>query len=409
MRKAKAKKIFGRRCKTGAQYKYTIKCDPLTVQMRAENLLMSYNEDVYDDPVYFDGLTTGQPFKTLALGQVSSRTTGEPLGAPIDRELINELVRVYALRADSDPVIIDWNHATSPYRDTISSPDTGTALGIITDLEARDDGLWATPAYNERGLEIIENSGGVLWSSPEYLQGPIYARDGGEKVGSAQMLAITLTPRPAQAHSTIDAIQLKENLLMDREEIEGLSPEDKTERIVALEAMIEELKAQITEMKSDEDSQLVNDLDESEPEKKDEASEVTALTEQFKSQQAQLLTENQRLSEELKKTQAQITENLRDQAVASLLTEGKITPAQQGAAEQAYSIKADYPQIWASFSDAQSIDLSEKGHSIKADHSADSIMKAVDAFQAEHSISKYSEALEAYAKLHPNQVKEILK
>jgi hypothetical protein len=196
---------------------------------------------------------------------------------------------------------------------------------------------------------------------------------------------------------------------MDREEIEGLSPEDKTERIVALEAMIEELKAQIAEMKSDEDSQLVNDLDESEAEKKDEASEVTALTEQFKSQQAQLLTENQRLSEELKKTQAQITENLRNQAVAQLLTEGKITPAQQSAAEQAYSIKDDYPQIWASFSDAQSIDLSEKGHSIKADQSADSIMKAVDAFQAEHSISKYSEALEAYAKLHPNQVKEILR
>jgi len=399
MKKAKIKKLFGRT--------YKKKSSPL--HLHAEALQIELDENLLEEPKENDGLTAGRPFKTLALGQVSSRTSGEPLGAPIDQELINELVRVYALRADSDPVIIDWNHATSPYRDTISSPDTGTALGIITDLEARDDGLWATPAYNERGLEIIENSGGVLWSSPEYLQGPIYARDGGEKVGSAQMLAITLTPRPAQAHSTIDAIQLKENLLMDREEIEGLSPEDKTERIVALEAMIEELKAQITEMKSDEDSQLVNDLDESEPEKKDEASEVTALTEQFKSQQAQLLTENQRLSEELKKTQAQITENLRDQAVASLLTEGKITPAQQSAAEQAYSIKSDYPQIWASFSDAQSIDLSEKGHSVKADQSADSIMKAVDAFQAEHSISKYSEALEAYAKLHPNQVKEILK
>lgn len=399
MKRAKIKKLFGR----------TFKKKSSALHLHAEALQIELDENLLEEPEENNGLTAGRPFKTLALGQVSSRTSGEPLGAPIDQELINELVRVYALRADSDPVIIDWNHATSPYRDTISSPDTGTALGVITDLEARDDGLWATPAYNERGLEIIENSGGVLWSSPEYLQGPIYARDGGEKVGSAQMLAITLTPRPAQAHSTIDAIQLKENLLMDREEIEGLSPEDKTERIVALEAMIEELKAQIAEMKSDEDSQLVNDLDESEVEKKDEASEVTALTEQFKSQQAQLLTENQRLSEELKKTQAQITENLRDQAVASLLSEGKITPAQQSAAEQAYSIKADYPQIWASFSDAQSIDLSEKGHSVKADHSADSIMKAVDAFQTEHSISKYSEALEAYAKLHPNQVKEILR
>jgi hypothetical protein len=402
MKKAKIKKLFGRTFKK--------KSSPL--HLHAEALQIELDENLLEDPKENDGLTAGRPFKTLALGQVSSRTTGEPLGAPIDQELINELVRVYALRADSDPVIIDWNHATSPYRDTISSPDTGTALGIITDLEARDDGLWATPAYNERGLEIIENSGGVLWSSPEYLQGPIYARDGGEKVGSAQMLAITLTPRPAQAHSTIDAIQLKENLLMDREEIEGLSPEDKTERIVALEAMIEELKAQIAEMKSDEDSQLVNDLKKDQNITQDvkiKDSDVSLLTEQFKSQQAQLLTENQRLSEELKKTQAQITENLRNQAVAQLLTEGKITPAQQSAAEQAYSIKDDYPQIWASFSDAQSIDLSEKGHSIKADQSADSIMKAVDAFQAEHSISKYSEALEAYAKLHPNQVKEILR
>ena len=50
----------------------------------------------YDVP---EGFTLGKPFKTLALGQVSSRMSGEKIGAEIDRELLEEMVRVYQREA----------------------------------------------------------------------------------------------------------------------------------------------------------------------------------------------------------------------------------------------------------------------------------------------------------------------
>ena len=119
-----------------------------------------------------DGLTIGRPFKTLGLGQVSSRMSGEAIGKEIDLEMLSEMVRVFNARKEADPVIIDWQHATSPFSGgTPAPPESGNALGLIIDLELRDDGLYATPAYNERGLDVVTSAGGVLWSSPEFLAG----------------------------------------------------------------------------------------------------------------------------------------------------------------------------------------------------------------------------------------------
>jgi hypothetical protein len=190
--------------------------------------LRSYGEAVQlsERPSYEvpEGLTIGKPFKTLALGQVSSRMSGEAIGSPVSEELLKEMVRVYRERRDADPVIIDWQHATSPFNGgTPAPPESGNALGMIVDLELRDDGLYAVPAYNERGLKVVQDAGGVLWSSPEYLHGEIFTRDGGEKVGDAQLLAITLTPRPAQSHSKIDRVTLSEReQMMD---FENMSPD----------------------------------------------------------------------------------------------------------------------------------------------------------------------------------------
>ena len=114
-----------------------------------------------------EGLVIGRPFKTLALGQVSSRMSGEAIGAPVSQELLEEMVRVYRERREADPVIIDWQHATSPYNGgTPAPPESGNALGLIVDLDLREDGLYAIPAYNERGLKVVQEAGGILWSSP---------------------------------------------------------------------------------------------------------------------------------------------------------------------------------------------------------------------------------------------------
>jgi hypothetical protein len=124
---------------------------------------------------------------------------------------------------------------------------------MIIDLEMREDGLYAIPAYNERGLEVVKNAGGVLWSSPEYIHGEIFSRDGGDKVGDAQLLAITLTPRPAQSHNKIDRITLSEESMME-DQINELKA-----ALEAKDAMVKELEAKIREMMDDKDSSLTED------------------------------------------------------------------------------------------------------------------------------------------------------
>jgi hypothetical protein len=134
-----------------------------------EAVMLSEASPTYDIP---DGLTIGKPFKTLALGQVSSRMNGENIGKEIDKDLLTEMIRVYKERREADPVIIDWQHATSPFQGgTPAPPESGSALGLIVDLDLREDGLYATPAYNERGLDVVKSAGGILWSSPEFLNG----------------------------------------------------------------------------------------------------------------------------------------------------------------------------------------------------------------------------------------------
>src|SRR6056300_1546270 len=157
-----------------------------TLRAYGEAIQLS-ESNAYEVP---EGLTIGKPFKTLSLGQVSSRMSGDANGKEIDQNLISELVRVFKERREHDPVIIDWQHATSPFQGgSPAPPESGSALGMIIDLEMREDGLYAIPAYNERGLKVVQDAGGVLWSSPEYLHGEIFTRDGGEKVGDAQLLA----------------------------------------------------------------------------------------------------------------------------------------------------------------------------------------------------------------------------
>ena len=78
-----------------------------------------------------EGLTIGRPFKTLGLGQVSSRMSGEAIGKEIDLEMLSEMVRVFNARKEADPVIIDWQHATSPFKGgTPAPPESGNALGL---------------------------------------------------------------------------------------------------------------------------------------------------------------------------------------------------------------------------------------------------------------------------------------
>lgn len=372
-----------------------------------------------------DGLTVGKPFKTLSLGQVSSRMSGDAIGKEINQDLLSELVRVFKERREHDPVIIDWQHATSPFQGgTPAPPESGSALGMIIDLEMRNDGLYAIPAYNERGLEVVKNAGGVLWSSPEYIHGEIYSRDGGDKVGDAQLLAITLTPRPAQSHNKIDRITLTEESMMD-DQINELKV-----ALEAKDAMVKELEAKIREMMDDKDSSLTEDekmaehddkekmAEDDDAEKKkehydedkqkmkedDEEEKKQKLSETF-TQDVSLLNEVVALRESVKKLEAENSKIKCDEAVSSLLREGKISPAEQDVASKAWNIKDLQPEFWQMFSERQSnssVPLEEVGHGASGQEiSKKSLDQKVRALAEEKSIN-YSEALSLFREQQPD-------
>lgn len=374
----------------------------------------------YDVP---EGLTVGKPFKTLSLGQVSSRMSGDAIGKEINQDLITELVRVFKERRDHDPVIIDWQHATSPFQSgSPAPPDSGSALGMIIDLEMKDDGLYAIPAYNERGLEVVKNAGGVLWSSPEYIHGEIFSRDEGQKVGDAQLLAITLTPRPAQSHNKIDRITLSEESMMD-DQINELKA-----ALEAKDAMVKELEDKIKEMMEDKDSSLAEDQEMSEQDDKeklaeeddkkelaeyddkekmkeeDEEDKKQKLSESF-SQDVSLLNEVVALRESVKKLQAENDKIKCDDAISSLLREGKISPAEQDIASKAWNIKELQPEFWQMFNERpsnSSVPFNEVGHGASGQEiSKKSLDQKVRALAEEKSIN-YSDALSLFREQQPD-------
>lgn len=371
-----------------------------------------------------NGLQIGKAFKTLSLGQVSSRMNGEKVGREISSDLLQELVRVFKERQIQDPVIIDWQHATSPFNGGAPAPpESGNSLGLILDLELREDGLYAIPAYNERGLEVVKNAGGILWSSPEYIDGEVYSRDGGDKIGDAQLLAITLTPRPAQSHNKIDSITLsesaKEHQMNENDKLEELGNE-------ALKAMILELQKQIAEMKAEseaslnaehDDKEKMNDhYDDEEKKKKmkeDEAEKMKEHDEEEKkkkmmedeekhkklSESSNLLSEITLLKETVSKLTKENNEIKCKEAVSILLSEGKITPAEEAYARDAFNMKDLQPSFWNMFNDRPSnsqVNLKTVGHSSSGQEvNRASLDEKIKKLCEEKSIS-YSEALNLF-------------
>jgi len=398
--------------------------DEKSTALRAygEAVQISFNEPSYDIP---DGLTIGRPFKTLALGQVSSRMSGDAVGKEINQDLLQEMVRVFNDRKSNDPVIIDWQHATSPFQGgTPAPPESGNALGLIVELDLREDGLYATPAYNERGLEVVKNAGGVLWSSPEFLNGEVYSRDGGAKIGNAQLLAITLTPRPAQSHDKIERVTLNERTaFMDN--IESMSVEELRQMLVAKDEMVKELeqkmkdlmaeseasmnkeeedkdKEEMAEKKEDEDkdNKLAHtpDHDEKKEEKKDyKMSEQIELGESTLLNEVQALRENNaKLNERIEAIEAEKREVEKREAINTLLNEGKITPSEAVVAGKAFELRELQGEFWQMFSERPSnsaIPLVEVGHGASGEEISRATLDAKIRETANEKSMSYSEAL----------------
>jgi hypothetical protein len=348
-------------------------------------------------------LIKGKPFLTLALGDVNSRMNGNKISTITLKDL-EEIVRVFYERKTADNVIIDWNHASSPYASSLSSPDVSMALGQIADLEIKDNGLYAYPLYTAKGAQIVEESEGNLWSSPEFIIGPVYARDGGNKIGDAQLLAVTLTPRPAQSQSKIDRILLTEKL-MDQTELQGKSVDELIAMLLEKDALVKQLEAKLSALESEmessvseEDAVLVAD-----GEKKDGYAAMSEASVKLMNEMSSKITA---LNEQVGKLQAEKHGAERKNAIDALLNTGKIAPSEKAVAEEAYDLKDKSPSFWKMFSERQAnqaVNLSEVGHAEAS--KPISLSEQVRSIQKEKGIT-FAQALDLFKNENPQAYKQ---
>ena len=340
-------------------------------------------------------LYPGQDIKVLSLGKVNSRINGETI-QEVSIDILQEMVRVFKDRKEADPVIIDWNHQSSPFiNNGPTAPAQSMAYGEIADVYIKEDALFVKPLYTQAGLDLVKASEGVLYPSPEFLVGEVFAREGDPKpIGFAQLQAVTLTARPAQSKNKISRVLLMEKSNMNSEELKAMTVDqlatlvlEKDQLVKQLEAQLEGVKSENDELTKDESEGEVKISLEGEYAKKDEKkmmaeedkkmmedekkmSEATALSEKA---QAKLMNELNAqvtsLSEQVKILQAEKHQAERKLVVDGLLNTGKITPSEISAVESAYDIKDKFPAIWQSFSERkanQAVNLSEKGHASTA-------------------------------------------
>jgi hypothetical protein len=335
-------------------------------------------------------LYPGQDIKVLSLGKVNSRINGETI-QEISIDILQEMVRVFKDRRETDPVIIDWNHQSSPFMNNgPTAPAQSMAYGEIADVYIKEDALFVKPLYTQAGLDLVKASEGVLYPSPEFLVGEVFAREGDPKpIGFAQLQAVTLTARPAQSKNKISRVLLMENI-MNPDELKAMTVDqlatlvlEKDQLVKQLEAQIEGLKSENDQLSAPEDDASMADgqkveielegenLDKKkmmEDEKK--MSEAAALSEMASAKlMNELNAQVTSLSEQVKALTAQKHQAERKLVVDGLLNTGKIAPSEISAVESAYDIKDKFPAIWQSFSERkanQAVNLSEKGHASTA-------------------------------------------
>ncbi len=336
--------------------------------------------------------------------------SGETI-AEVTPKMLAEIVRVYQARKESDPVIIDWNHQSSPSFGS-NTPETGGALGEIVDLRLSEDGqcLIAIPAYNERGLKTVAEAQGSLWSSPEFVMGEVYARESGAPTGGAQLLAVTLTPRPQQTASAVDRVLLTEeaHLMETRENLLKMEHEDLVDLLLQKMAMVAEMEKRLTE---DEDKKnLAEDEDEKKMTEEEDKKSLAEEDDKEKMMEkrnysmsesnegsALLLAEVSTLREQLTALREENQSVKRKGAVDELVRSGRISPAEVALAEKAWNQAQNGDDaFWAMFAERKAgsvVSLREVGHGASGEQiNRETLAERAKTLAAEKSVS-FSEAL----------------
>ena len=360
-----------------------------------------------------DGQTMGRPFVTLSAGRVSSRLSGDMI-CDVTPEHLAEIKRVFDARRASDPVIIDWNHQSAPGGQ--STPEQSGALGEIIELRLSEDGrqLIAVPVYNQRGAEVVAAAGGTLWSSPEFFLGDVYARESGERTGSAQLLAVTLTPRPQQAASALERVTLSEEInLMDAAEIEAIADLEQAKALLKQkDALVRELEARLKATREEmaEDEEQAEEMAEASSDKEEEQmGEYKRMSEQLSQANSAQAAQIQALTEQVQALAEKEAATRREAEIGALLRSGRISPAERDVAEHAWALAERGDSLfWEMFSRRaaeHAVSLSEIGHGASGEEiSQATIAQRAQELASSESIT-FSEAYERLARTEPALIK----
>ena len=345
-----------------------------------------------------EGFTVGKPFTVLKTGPCRSRFSGEEVGPTLSSEHLEDMLRLLMDRAAEDPVVIDWNHGSSPSFTASEDPNTGGSLGLVVGGWIEGNELIVIPAYNARGLGVVENNQGALWNSPEFLVGSVYAReaDGPQEIGSAQLLAVALTNRPAQVATTAEAVTLTES---------GMAREDEA---MADKPIEEDPVAEAPDVEEEEEMISLSE----------HMAQIAALQEELEMLRAaaapatEAVAASESLAAQVVKLQKDLgherslRESAEDEAhYQELFGSGRVKPAEKenlmiSLKEKRAGRPWMYSAVFAERQPNSVVDFSERGHNqpvpSEVKTPSQELHEKVTAYAEANGITKYHDALRAY-------------
>jgi len=345
---------------------------------------------------------TEKYYKVLSVGSIYDRSSGD-LREEVTLNLLKELKEVFD--STNDPVIIDWEHTSSPFNDKVSTPQNGLSLGEVIDLKVdeKEGALFASIHWTKEGEEVIKKSEGLLWTSPEYLNGNTHDRSTGKKVGKAQLLAITLTPRPAQKTDKIQKILLTEKgFIMSQDE---LKLEETQEQEMSLDDQIALMKKQITQIMSmiDNLTSKMSEEDKDKDKELEEKDKEKEMSEEDKDKELEEKDKDKQLSE-LQYQVKLLTESndriFQDKAIQALIYQGKIKPSEKDQAVQAYKARKDFPIFWKALNERPKQDFKPIGHGKTIDTNQNALDQ-IETLRNSQDLS-FDEAYQTIAKTSPH-------
>jgi hypothetical protein len=123
-----------------------------------------------------------------------------------------------------------------------------------------------------------------------------------------------------------------------------------------------------------------------------------------------LRAQNTKLSERLEVIEAEKRDVERREAVSALLREGKVSPAEEGAAQRAWDVRDTMPEFWTMFSErpaSSAVPLNEIGHGASGEElNKATLAEKVKALATEKGLN-FSEALNLFREQNPDQYNSV--